>query len=207
MKSFEQSLIRLNVDHIDLCLIHDVDYFTHGNQFEYYFNQSLKGAYVALQKLKDQNLIRGIGLGLNDADVANKFLSAEEFDCVLLAGRYTPLDQSANNGFLQTAKRKKVGVIMAGIFNSGILAKGIKKSTYFYKPISENIRKKFSQINNLCQKFNIPIQAAAIQFPLKNKNVNSIILGIDDVNQINQNLNFLNFRIEDNFWDQLIKIE
>ena len=96
---------------------------------------------------------------------------------------------------------------MAGIFNSGILAKGIKKSTYFYKPISENIRKKFSQINNLCQKFNIPIQATAIQFPLKNKNVNSIILGIDDVNQINQNLNFLNFRIEDNFWDQLIKIE
>ena len=207
MKSFEQSLIRLNVDHIDLCLIHDVDYFTHGNQFEYYFNQSLKGAYIALQKLKDQNLIRGIGLGLNDADVANKFLSAEEFDCVLLAGRYTLLDQSANNGFLQTAKRKKVGVIMAGIFNSGILAKGVKKSTYFYKPISENIRKKFSQINNLCQKFNIPIQAAAIQFPLKNKNVNSIILGIDDVNQINQNLNFLNFRIEDNFWDQLIKIE
>ncbi len=206
MKSFEQSIMRLNVDHIDLCLIHDVDYFTHGNKFEYYFNESLRGAYIALQKLKDQNLIRAIGIGLNDADAANKFLLAEEFDFVLLAGRYTLLDQSADKVFLSTAKEKKVGVIMAGIFNSGILAKGIKNSTYFYRPISKNIHNKYNEINEICKKFNVPIQAAAIQFPLKNENINSIILGMDDINQISKNLDYLNFKIENDFWINLKKI-
>ena len=206
MRSFEQSLKRLGVDHIDLCLIHDVDYFTHKNKFDFYFLQSLKGAYVALQKLKEEKLIKAIGLGLNDAEVANKFIIKEQFDCVLLAGRYTLLDRSAEDKFFSTAIEKKVGIILAGIFNSGILAKGLKKSTYFYKPIPTKTKNKYMEINKLCKKFNIPIQAASIQFPLKNKNVSSIILGMDQVNQINENLKYLNIKIDKDFWNYLDNI-
>ncbi len=207
MRSFEQSLKRLGVSRIDLCLIHDVDYFTHKNKFDFYFQQSLKGAYVALQKLKEEKLIKAIGLGLNDAGVANKFITNEQFDCVLLAGRYTLLDTSAEDKFFSTAIKKNVGIILAGIFNSGILAKGLKQSTYFYKAIPAKTKKKFIEIDKLCRKFNIPIQAASIQFPLKNKYVSSIILGMDEISQIKENLKYLNIKIDGEFWNNLKNIQ
>ena len=206
MRSFEQSLKRLNLSYIDLCLIHDVDYFTHKNKFEYYFKQSLNGAYKALQKLKDDKLIKCIGLGLNDAEVANKFLKTEDFDLVLLAGRYTLLDNSAKNNFLETAENKKTDVIMAGIYNSGILAKGINRSTYFYKSIPKNIKSKYLKIKKLTDEYRIPIQAAAIQFPLKKNIVKSVVLGMDEKQQIKQNLNYLHFKIEEEFWSRLYEI-
>ncbi len=207
MRSFEQSLKRLGVSRIDLCLIHDVDYFTHKNKFDFYFQQSLKGAYIALQKLKEEKLIKAIGLGLNDAEVANKFITNEQFDCVLLAGRYTLLDTSAEDKFFSTAIKKNVGIILAGIFNSGILAKGLKQSTYFYKAIPAKTKKKFIEIDKLCRKFNIPIQAASIQFPLKNKHVSSIILGMDEISQIKENLKYLNIKIDREFWNNLKNIQ
>tara|TARA_B100000674_G_scaffold451364_1_gene422072 strand:- start:566 stop:1546 length:981 start_codon:yes stop_codon:yes gene_type:complete len=206
MKSFEQSMKRLNLDKIDLCLIHDVDYFTHGSNFEYYFKESLKGAYIALQKLKEEKLIKAIGLGLNDADIANRFLLCESFDCVLLAGRYTLLDKSAEKEFFQTAQEKRVGIILAGIFNSGILAKGIKKSTYFYKSIPSVIKNKYIRISNLCKKFNISVKSAAIQFPLRQESVNSLLLGIDEKKQIKENIALLNVKIDEDFWLELKKI-
>jgi len=205
MRSFEESLSRLKVDSIDLCLIHDVDYFTHGTNLEYYFKQSLKGAYVALQKLKEQKLIKAIGLGLNDADVANRFILSESFDFVLLAGRYTLLDQSAEKEFFISAQKKKVGIILAGIFNSGILAKGIKNSTYFYKAIPDSIKFKYIKISNLCKRFNISVQSAAIQFPLRKNYITSLLLGIDEKKQIKENLFFLNTNISEDFWLELKK--
>ncbi len=206
MKSFEQSMKRLNLDKIDLCLIHDVDYFTHGSNIEYYFKESLKGAYVALQKLKEEKLIKAIGLGLNDADIANRFLLSESFDFVLLAGRYTLLDKTAEEEFFQTAQNKNVGIILAGIFNSGILAKGIEKSTYFYKSIPGIIKNKYIKISNLCKKYNISVKSAAIQFPLRQNYVSSLLLGIDEKKQIKENIDLLNVKIDEEFWLELEKI-
>ena len=206
MRSFEQSLNRLQLDHIDICLIHDVDHFTHGRDTMKFFKQSLKGAYRALQKLKDEKLIKAIGLGLNDAEIADKFLHTEKFDCVLLAGRYTLLDKSAEKKFLQTAYDKNVGVMLGGVFNSGILAKGFKNSTYFYKKIPNEIKVKYKLINEICQKNSVPIQAAAIQFCLRNKAVTSLILGIDEIHQIRSNLKFLNFKINHEFWNELAQV-
>jgi len=206
MRSFEQSLIRLNLNYIDICLIHDVDFFTHKKKFSYYFDQSIKGAYKALLKLKEQKLIKAIGLGLNDADAAVKFLNKRDFDLVLLAGRYTLLDQSAKEQFFSTVKNKKVGVILAGIFNSGILAKNEKQSTYFYKKTPIKITNKYKKIKNLCDEFDIPIQSAAIQFPLRNKSVDSIILGMDEISQIKKNLFYLKYEIDNDFWNELDKI-
>ena len=206
MRSFEQSLKRLNVDHLDICLIHDVDHFTHGDQTEQYFKEALKGAYVALQRLKDQKLVKAIGLGLNDADMASRFIETKSFDCVLLAGRYTLLDQSAANTFLDLAQNREVGIILGGVFNSGILAKGTIGSSYFYQSIPKKIKKKYAMIKDLCVKYKVPVPAAAIQFCLRHPAVTSVILGMDETAQIKENIAYSNHPIADDFWEEFRKL-
>ena len=102
MRSFEQSLLRLAVSKIDICLIHDVDKFTFGNEVDYYFKLAMNGAYKAIQKLKEEKVIKAIGVGLNDADICAKFANEGDFDCMVLAGRYSLLEhESALNDFFQ----------------------------------------------------------------------------------------------------------
>ena len=205
MKSFEQSLQRLAASKIDICLIHDVDKFTFGNDYDHYFKIAMKGAYRAIQKLKDEKVIKAIGVGINDSDICAKFAQEGDFDCMLLAGRYTLLDQNALNDFFPIAKKKNIGVIMAGIFNSGILAKGIGENvTYFYDKIPENVKQKYLKISQICKKYNVPVPAAAIQFCYSNKLISSMILGIDRVDQVNQNLEYLKFPIPSDLWKELL---
>ena len=206
MKSFEQSLQRLAATKIDICLIHDVDRFTFGNDFEDYYKIAMKGAYRAINKLRDEKVIKAIGVGINDSDACAKFLNDGEFDCVLLAGRYTLLDQSALNDVFPIAQKNKLGVILAGVYNSGILAKGIGKNiTYFYKKIPKRITKKYILIKKICDKFNVPIPAAAIQFCYFNKLVSSMVIGMDNLQQIQQNINYLNHPIPKELWTELLK--
>lgn len=205
MRSFEQSLIRLAISQIDICLIHDVDRFTFGEDVDHYFTLAMKGAYKALNKLKDEKVIKAIGVGLNDSDMCARFAEAGEFDCMLLAGRYSLLDQNALNDFFPIAKKNNIGILLAGIFNSGILAKGIGENiTYFYDEIPDNIKQKYITISNICEKYNVPVPAAALQFCYMNKLVTSMILGMDRAEQIKQNIDFLNYPIPKDMWDNLI---
>ena len=104
MRSFEQSLLRLAVSKIDICLIHDVDKFTFGNEVDYYFKLAMNGAYKAIQKLKEEKVIKAIGVGLNDADICAKFANEGDFDCMVLAGRYSLLEhESALNDFFSNS--------------------------------------------------------------------------------------------------------
>ena len=205
MRSFEQSLNRLAATNIDICLIHDVDKFTFGNDYKYYFKKAMKGAYKAIHKLKDEKVIKAVGVGINDSDVCSQFVNEGDFDCVLLAGRYTLLDQSALNDLFPVAKKNNVGIILAGIFNSGILAKGLgNKAKYFYKSVPDKIRKKYINIKKFCNKYKIPVPAAAIQFCYLNSKVTSLILGMDDPKQIKQNMDYLKYPIPKDFWIDLI---
>ena len=206
MRSFEQSLIRLAVSKVDICLIHDVDKFTHGNEVDHYFKLAMDGAYKALHKLKEEKVIKAIGVGINDSDICAKFAEAGEFDCMLLAGRYSLLDQSALNDFFPIAEKNNIGIILAGIFNSGILAKGIGENiTYFYDTIPEEVKNKYLKISKICEKYNVPVPAAAIQFSYSNKLISSMILGMDRPDQIKQNLDYLNFDIPNDLWSDLFK--
>ena len=133
MKSFEQSLHRLNTSKIDICLIHDVDTYTYGEQVDHYFKIAMKGAYKAISKLKEEKVIKAIGVGVNNSDICRRFAEEGDFDCILLAARYTLLDQSALDDCLPIAEEKNIGIIRGGVFNSGILAKGMGDNiTYFY---------------------------------------------------------------------------
>ena len=205
MRSFEQSLLRLAVSKIDICLIHDVDKFTFGNEVDYYFKLAMNGAYKAIQKLKEEKVIKAIGVGLNDADICAKFANEGDFDCMLLAGRYSLLEhESALNDFFPIVDKKNIGIILAGVFNSGILAKGIGDNvTYNYDKIPNHIREKYIIVSEVCDRYNVPVPAAALQFSYANKLISSMILGMDRVEQIKQNISFFNHSIPDDLWKEL----
>ncbi len=206
MRSFEQSLIRLAVSKVDICLIHDVDRFNLGNEVDHYFKLAMNGAYKAIQKLKEEKVIKAIGVGVNDSDICARFAKAGEFDCMVLAGRYSLLDQNALNDFFPIAEKNNIGIILAGIFNSGILAKGVGNDiTYFYDKIPEDVKKKYLKIAKICENYNVPVPAAAIQFSYSNKLISSMILGMDKPEQIQQNIDFLNYNIPQELWDDLLK--
>ncbi len=208
MRSFEQSLIRLAVSKIDICLIHDVDRFNLGNEVDHYFTIAMNGAYKAIQKLKEEKVIKAIGVGLNDSDICAKFAEQGEFDCMMLAGRYSLLDhQSALNEFFPIVEKKNIGIMLAGVFNSGVLAKGIADDvTYFYDKIPQHIKEKYHTISKVCAKYNVPVPAAALQFCYKNELITSMILGIDRPYQIEKNIEYLNYNIPQELWEDLIKV-
>ena len=207
MRSFEQSLLRLAVSKIDICLIHDVDKFTFGNEVDYYFKLAMNGAYKAIQKLKEEKVIKAIGVGLNDADICAKFANEGDFDCMVLAGKYSLLEhESALNDFFPIVNKNNIGIILAGVFNSGILAKGIGDNvTYNYDKIPNHIRDKYIIVSEVCDRYNVPVPAAALQFSYANKLISSMILGMDRVEQIQQNISFFNHSIPDDLWKELIE--
>ena len=207
MRSFEQSLLRLAVSKIDICLIHDVDKFTFGNEVDYYFKLAMNGAYKAIQKLKEEKVIKAIGVGLNDADICAKFANEGDFDCMVLAGRYSLLEhESALNDFFPIVNKNNIGIILAGVFNSGILAKGIGDNvTYNYDKIPNHIREKYIIVSEVCDRYNVPVPAAALQFSYANKLISSMILGMDRIEQIQQNISFFNHSIPDDLWKELIE--
>ena len=206
MRSFDQSIHRLAVPEIDICLIHDVDRYTFGNEVDHYFKIAMNGAYKALNDLKEQKVIKAIGVGLNDADICARFADEGDFDCMLLAGRYTLLDQTALDEFFPIAKKNNIGIILGGVFNSGILAKGIgDQITYRYDKIPIDIKEKYRSISKICLQYDVPVPAAALQFSYSNKLISSMILGIDRIEQIQQNLENLNYPIPKELWDNLIK--
>jgi len=204
MRSIEQSIVRLGFEQIDIFLIHDVDRWTHGEAFPRMFATAMEGAYRALDELRRHGHVKAIGVGLNEADVASDFIRAGDFDCIMLAGRYTLLDQSALDEFLPLAKSRGVDVLMAGIFNSGVLAKpNMKDVTYDYATAPDEIVARAQRIAAICNEFNVPLQAAAIQFPRGHAAVKTVVLGMSKPDRIHQNMSWFSMKIPPALWDRL----
>ena len=139
--------------------------------------------------------------------MCSRFANEGDFDCMILAGRYSLLDhQSALDDFFPIAEKNNIGIILAGVFNSGILAKGIGENiTYNYDKIPENIEKKYNKISKICDKYNVPIPAVALQFSYANNLISSMILGMDKKEQVNQNIFNFEYQIPSDLWKELIK--
>jgi D-threo-aldose 1-dehydrogenase len=135
------------LDRIDIVLIHDVDVWTHGPEgVETRFREAMEGAYRALDRLRQEGIIRAIGVGLNESEMCVRFAEAGDFDCALLAGRYSLLQQDALDRFLPLAARKGIGVILGGVFNSGILATGARPDARFnYAPAPPEIMERVAR--------------------------------------------------------------
>jgi len=179
MRSLEQSMLRLGVDRIDIALIHDVDVWTHGKDaIDRRFGEAMDGAYRALDALRRAGTVRAIGVGVNEADMCLRFARAGDIDAVLLAGRYSLLEQPAAETFLPLAQARNIDVMLGGVFNSGILATGaVAGAKYNYKPAPPEIRAKVEKIEAVCRRHGVKLADAALRFALAHPVVASVVLG------------------------------
>ena len=206
MRSFEDSLQRLGLDSIDILFMHDIGPVTHGNDDDRLFPIAMDGGYRAMDELRRNGLVSAIGLGVNEYEVCERALEHGDWDCFLLAGRYTLLEQTSLDTFLPKCIDRNCSIIIGGAYNSGILATGVSGKgpwNYNYVPAPEDVVRKVAAIEGLCAEFSIPLAAAALQFPLAHSAVASVIPGIGNVQCIDQTLNLFTTKIPDEFWPAL----
>ena len=204
MRSFEDSLQRLGLERMDICYIHDVDVFTLGDEQPEAFKQAMNGAWRALESLRSQKVVTAIGVGVNEWQVCHEALKQRDFDCFLLAGRYTLLEQDALNGFLPLCEARGAAVAVGGGFNSGILATGAKPGAkYNYAPAPETIMKRVKELEGVCAEFDIPLPAAALQFVVAHPAIPTFISGTRTAAQLKQNLAWFSQPIPSAFWSTL----
>jgi D-threo-aldose 1-dehydrogenase len=195
MKSFEASLKRLNVERIDILHIHDPDN---------HFDQAIRGAYPALDKLRSQGLISAVGAGMNQAEMLARFAREGSFDCFLLAGRYTLIDHTALKELLPLCVEKRISIIIGGPYNSGVLATGAQPGAKFnYADAPPAILEKVRKVEAVCARHSVTMKAAALQFPLAHPAVVSVIPGARSVAELEENFNLLRHRIPADFWAEL----
>jgi D-threo-aldose 1-dehydrogenase len=205
MRSFEDSLQRLGTDQIDILLLHDCDRRNHGEDgYRQRFAEVMGGAHRAMVSLREQRAVRAIGAGLNEWQACQDFAEAGDFNCFLLAGRYTLLDQSGIDSLLPLCAARGIGIILGGPYNSGILATGaIDGAMYDYAPASAEILKRTAAIAAICGQHDVPLRAAALQFPLSHPSIASVIPGARDVDEVAENVALMSRVLPDALWQEL----
>ncbi len=206
MRSYEDSVVRLGTERIDLLFLHDIDAGTHGQDGE---DENLRqlfksGGYRALTDLRDAGRIAGIGAGVNTWQICERLLGEADFDGFLLAGRYTLLEQEPLDSFLPLCVERDVGVILGGPYNSGILATGaIEGAHYDYAPAPEDIMQRVRKLTAVCAAHDTPLIAAALQFPLGHDAVKTVIPGASTPDEVRQNVAIFERSIPSALWSDL----
>ena len=204
MRSFEDSLQRLALEHIDILFIHDIDVFTRGDEQPKVFRQAMDGCWTALERLRGEGVVKAIGVGVNEWQVCHQALVERDFDGFLLAGRYTLLEQESLDEFLPLCEERGAAVVIGGGFNSGILATGAKEGAkYNYAPAPPAILDRVSKIEQVCREYDVPLPAAALQFVLAHPAIPTIVPGTRTVAQLEQNLAWIAHPIPAGFWSDL----
>jgi D-threo-aldose 1-dehydrogenase len=204
MRSIEDSLQRLGLDRIDVALIHDIGREQHGDQHVKFMRDAMEGGYRALAELKKSGQIGAIGLGVNEVAVCEEAMGHGDFDCFLLAGRYTLLEQGALDRFFPACQKKNISIIVGGPFNSGLLARvGQPDATYNYGAVPAEIAKRAAALHEVCARHNVPLPAAAIQFPLAHPVVAAIIPGARNAAEVASHWQWARLKIPAALWDDL----
>jgi D-threo-aldose 1-dehydrogenase len=206
MRSYAESLERLGRSRIDILLAHDLGAATHKDRHEHYFRQFFGGGYRAMRELRDSGAVRAIGLGVNEWEVCEQVLDHGDFDCFLLAGRYTLLEQTALDSFLPRCAARGVSLVIGGPYNSGILATGVKGRGplyYNYEPAPPDIIERVRRIETVCDRFAVPLAAAAMQFPLAHPQVAAVIPGMVNAAEAEAAKANLECAIPPDFWTAL----
>jgi D-threo-aldose 1-dehydrogenase len=206
LRSIEDSLQRLGLARVDIVHIHDVDIWTHKSQaaMDARFAEVMAGGYRALLRLREEKAIGAIGVGVNEWQACERFAEAGDFDCFLLAGRYTLLEQAALDSFLPLCVRRNIAVIIGGPFNTGILATGaVAGATYNYRPATETVRERVRSIESVCREHGVALASAALQFPLHHPAVASVIPGARSAGEVAANVATLEAPIPPALWRAL----
>ncbi|OYD74309.1 UNVERIFIED_ORG: D-threo-aldose 1-dehydrogenase [Burkholderia sp. CF145] len=198
MRSYEDSQQRLGMPRIDIVYVHDIGSMTHGERHASYWNQLVAGGgFRALVQLRESGGVGAIGLGVNEWEVASDAMDELPIDVILLAGRYTLLEQTASVPLLDRCVREQTAIVIGGVFNSGILA-GNGKFNYADAPAE--VIEKVRRLTALCERLGVSLPAAALQFPFAHPSVMSCVVGARTVSQLQQNIAWLEQGVPEEFW-------
>jgi D-threo-aldose 1-dehydrogenase len=197
-RSLEESLERLGLDRVDIALVHDPDA---------HLEQAIAVALPALAELREEGLVGAIGAGMTDADALVRIVRAVRPDCVLLAGRYTLLDQSALVDLLPLCLREGVGVIVGGVFNSGILADPSPSARFDYEQARQPELERAQRAASVCAAHGVPLPAAALQFALGHPAVLAVLTGVRSVAELEANVRFFDLDLPADVWAELVAQE
>lgn len=220
MRSFEDSAQRLGVAHIDILLVHDIGALTHGAQSAHYWRQLSEGGFRALDALRASGAVRAVGLGVNEADAVLDAMREFEIDCALLAGRYTLLEQQTLDTLLPECERRGVSMLIGGVFNSGILARGVRHLRdgteradgvtnaasalkFNYGEAPAEVIGRVARIEAVCDRYGVALPSAALRFPCAHGAVASVLTGASSAAELRQNVGAFTAPIPAAFWEAL----
>jgi D-threo-aldose 1-dehydrogenase len=206
MRSMEDSLQRLGLHRIDVLLIHDVDAWTHKSPeaTARRFREVMEGGYRALTKLRSEGVVGAIGCGLNEWQACERFAEAGDFDCFLLAGRYTLLEQESLDSLLPLCAKRRISIIIGGPYNTGILATGAVDGAYYnYAVAPPVVMKRVRRIEDVCRRHGVALATAALRFPLCHPAVACVIPGARSAAEVRCNVELFEAPVPDDLWSNL----
>ena len=204
MRSFESSLVRLAVDRIDVLLLHDVGAMTHGDRHPETFETAMQGGYRAMTELREAGVVGAVGLGVNETTVCIEALERVQLDCVLLAGRYTLLEQAALDDLLPACERCETSLIVGGPFNSGVLVEPRGESSHYdYAAAPSEILTRVDRLATICSRYAVPLAAVALQFPLHHPAVAGVIPGGRSPEEVEAHARWVACDIPADLYDEL----
>jgi D-threo-aldose 1-dehydrogenase len=194
MRSVDESLNRLGLDRVDILLVHDPDN---------HYDEAIAGAFRALRHLRDAGTVRAIGAGMNQSEMLTRFAEAVPIDCFLLAGRYTLLDQNALLTLFPVCQARNIGIILGGIYNSGILASPRYGAKFNYEDADAALIARAQELEALCRKHGTELKAAAIQFSLAHPAVTVALQGARSAEEVADNVAMAERPVPLAFWREL----
>jgi len=194
LTSLRESLERLGLERADVVHIHDPDN---------HHDQAVAGAYRALDRLRAEGRIAAVGAGMNQAGMLARFAREARFDCFLLAGRFTLLDQSGLDELLPLCAQRGIAVIVGGVFNSGILAGPVEGARYDYRPASSELVERAQRLGAVCERHGVPLAAAAIQFPLRHPAVAAVLVGARSAAEVEEDVRMFEWDVPEALWADL----
>lgn len=196
LRSIEESLERLGTDRIDIVYIHDPDE---------HWAEAVEGAVPALSELRDQGVIGAYGAGMNQAEMLSRFVTETDVDIVMLAGRYTLLEQGASTELIPACLERGVGIVAVGVFNSGLLSQDrpAHGTTYNYEPAPAPLIARAARLAEICESHGTTLPAAAIAFPLQCPAVVNVTLGMRTGEHVKRNVALAAQTVPASLWDDL----
>jgi D-threo-aldose 1-dehydrogenase len=194
LRSIDESLVRLGLDRLDILYLHDPDD---------HWEAAIGQAYPTLHRLREEGVVGAIGAGMNQSAMLTRFAREGDFDVFLVAGRYTLLDQDALAELLPTCLERNVAVVVGGVMNSGILAAPAQAGRFNYKPPPAEIVERARRLAAVCEHHDVPLKAAAIQFPLAHPAVASVVAGVGRVDHLEEYPVFMREAIPAALWAEL----
>ncbi|SFV13266.1 aldo/keto reductase [Pseudoduganella namucuonensis] len=201
MRSHDDSVRRMSLGRVDMLFVHDIGRSTHGGDHWHHWRQLTKGGgFRALRALREEGRVRAIGLGVNEAEAVHAAMQECELDCTVLAGRYTLLEQASLTPLLDACVRHGNAIVIGGPFNSGVLAGNGK---FDYADAPARVLARVEAIGAVCREYGVPLQAAALQFPMAHPAVVSCIPGAHGAAQLRQNAAWFDQPIPPQLWREL----